>query len=475
MAGYACANLRAHGHRVRILDARQESFGRTIPRVLADSPELLAVHAVYFWERTPELFDFLKQLRRQGLSCPIALFGFFPSLCWRDLLAQYPEVDFVVVGEPEATLAELADAGGRPAGAMAGLAQRLGGRPGLERPRPPLEDLDSLPVPVRPGLGQMETVSVLASRGCFNGCSFCLIPALDQGRTLWRGRSAEAVIREISDLIARGKSDFYFVDPNFVGPGARGRRRALEMARALAPLPLTFGLETRAAGLDPELIQALAGAGLVSLLLGLESASPAALARMGKNAAPADNLAAVRAVRDAGLEPEIGFLMFDADAGLDDAAANLAFLQEADLLGRLGRTANLLCHRQIALKGSRLYARALAQGRLRPRGALGFEGVIAHRDSLLDWLAGAVQTLCLHVLRCMGEPGSPIHWSLEGRRIEPFNAVNRFLIESFVRLLGVCRSRDRPPDGQWTDSLLNEHIFQIQALLAGAEFEKEAS
>ena len=48
--------------------------------------------------------------------------------------------------------------------------------------RAPIESPDRLAFPLRPSLELEQTVSVLASRGCYNHCSFCLVPALDQGK-----------------------------------------------------------------------------------------------------------------------------------------------------------------------------------------------------------------------------------------------------------------------------------------------------
>ncbi len=457
MAGYAAAAMARAGAEVSLLDARTWSFARTEERVLAARPDLLAVHAVYFWEHTGTLFDFLARLKSRGLAGPICLFGFFPSLVWRPMLESLPWLDLVVVGEPEETLARLVTPGGlADAAGIAGLAaagcRRL-------RPRPPLARLERLAPPWRPGLEQQKTVSILASRGCYNRCSFCLVPAL--GGRGWRGRPVESVVGEMAALVERGKRDFYFVDPNFIGPGARGRSRARRLARALAGLGIGFGLETRAADLERPLLEELVRAGLTSLLLGLESAHPAALERMGKNTPPEKNLAAIQAVRAVGLEPEVGFLMFDAQGELAEVEANFAFLEGAGLLDRLSRTANLLSHQQIALKGTPLYARAAAQGRLLPRGVLGFEGVLAFRDPRVAWLAGLVRSLCLEVLEMGCRPQSALYWRREAPGREPFSRVNRFLVRAFRELLQRARGLAREPSPAWSAGLLEEYRREL--------------
>jgi radical SAM superfamily enzyme YgiQ (UPF0313 family) len=210
---------------------------------------------------------------------------------------------------------------------------------------------------------------------------------------------------------------------------------------------------------------ALAGAGLTSLLLGLESGSQDALDRMGKNSTLGQNLAAIAAVREAGLEPEVGFIMFEPRSTLEDLAANLAFLRQARLLDRLGRTANLLHHHQIALRGTRLYAQSLAEGRLVPEGALGFHGRLIYRDPRVAWLARAMRALCLKVLLAMGDLASGLHWNRESKQ-EPYASLNALLVEQFERLLSLCRSWVGDPCPREAASLLEQGRREVEHALA---------
>jgi 5-methoxy-6-methylbenzimidazole methyltransferase len=467
MAGYACASLERAGAEVEILDARRWSFQRCEQHILDDPPELLAVHAVYFWENTHTLFESLQRLKERGLQAPICVFGFFPSLCWQEMLTTYGCIDLVAVGEPELTLAELAS-GADPRN-VAGLALAGPGGAQLNRPRPPLKDLGALPHPLRPGLRFEATVSILASRGCYNACSFCLIPALHGGNNLWRPRPVADIIGEVKHLRSQDKREFYFVDPNFIGPGKAGRQRTLQLARALAPLGIGFGLETRAGDLRPELMAALKEAGLNSMLLGLESASPAALKRMNKNILPKANLTAIEIARRAGVEPEVGFMMFEARGSLQEVAENFAFLQRANLLDRLSRTANLLCHQQIALKGTPLYAQSTREGRLTPSGVLGFEGKLSFDDHRLAWLAQVTQAMCLRVLRESSRPDSPLFWQNEKPGREPYLWFNDLLLEQFARMLKLAHGLGSEPDAAWTAGLLDEVMAQIESLIQRAQ------
>jgi anaerobic magnesium-protoporphyrin IX monomethyl ester cyclase len=467
MTGYAASSLQAAGQDAFIVDAAQLSFKNTVRKIMEKSPDLLAVHAVYFWEHTEKLFHMLTDLREQGYSGIICLYGFFPTLAWEDILAQAKAVDCVVVGEPEETLVDLtgviATAGvAKPA---PGLAARLEGKPIFPGFRKPLIPLDKLPFPARPWIKHEETTSILASRGCYNGCSFCLIPTLDGNKAVWRKRSIVNVAEEIRLMKEFGKTDFYFVDPNFIGPGQAGQEHAKALAAAISEFGITFGLETRASDINKSLVQILHNAGLTSLLLGIESGSSRVLQRLHKRTTVADNERAIAHIREVGIEPEIGFIMFDPESTIEDIQDNLDFLDRNHLLDRLDRTANLLYHDQIAFKGTLGYRIALTQERLKPYGLWGFEGEKIYADYRTGWLASHMRILSKHILKEMSRSDSRISW----RQIEAgenlFPEINEVLVQNFKKGLYQATQLQRPPKTSWSDKQRAVALDEIDACL----------
>lgn len=467
MTGYVASSLLEAGFDVEIIEATGRSFAETT-RMLIDTPsELLAVHAVYFWEGTGELFKMLSELKMKGYGGKICLFGFFPTLAWEDLLNHLPEVDCIVVGEPEKTMVELArflKNGIIPR--CEGLAARVQGQARLFGLRAPIDPLDQLPFPMRPSLEKEETVSILASRGCYNGCSFCLIPTLNGGRPAWRGRTTANVAAEVAEVMKQGKKDFYFADPNFIGPGKTGRDQALDLSRALKELDITFGLETRANDLSGPLMQNFSRAGLSSLLLGIESGSPRVLKRLNKHTTVAQNERAIAAVRDAGIEPEIGFIMFEPASTLEDVVENLKFLERNRLLDRLDRTANLLYHYHIPFKGTLGYEQALKQKMLVPEGLFGFEGRLLYEDYRVGWLAGIMRSLCRFILKEMGQGTSNIYWNAETGKAKAFRPVNDQLVEIFKRILNTATGLESLPEADRTGKRLTKAREELAQALA---------
>jgi radical SAM superfamily enzyme YgiQ (UPF0313 family) len=465
MTGYTAACLLDAGFEATIVDASHWTFAETTKRLLDDPPNLLAVHAVYFWERTNLLFDMLSDLKRNNRDVLICLFGFFPTLAWRDIMAHFPDIDYVIVGEPEETIVDLARHMERGIdNELRSLAVRIHDKPVLSGIRGPISNLDGLPYPLRPDIQNAQMICVQASRGCYNGCSFCLIPALTGGKTAWRGRSVQDVVCEVTELVQNGHTDIYFVDPNFIGPGKAGRERAFELARSLSELGITFGMETRADDLTYPLMKALADAGLTSLLIGLESGSHGVLSRLSKNTSVKENQDAIEMVREAGLDPELGFIMFEPESTLNDILDNFLFLKENRVLDRLSRTVNILHHQQILLKGTSGYESALNKGRLIPRGFLGFEGELVYDDHRVAWLSGPVKSICRFVLHEMDKPQSPIYWERESDSRAVFGRVNDRLVEVFEQLLKMSRNPTKGTDSAWTESLLSELTGDIRTL-----------
>ncbi len=438
MGGYVAASLKQAGHDICYLDAANKGwdFGKTLEKVLDLSPDLICVNAVYIWEHTTKLIDFLWEIKANGFAGHVSLFGFFPTLAYNEILKNAYLVDSIALGECENTFVQLATrlARGENWKDTTGLAFLSSTGVKLSGIRSPEKNLEKLPFPLRE-LEPTSTASILASRGCYNHCSFCPIPSFYNNGPLWRGRTPENVYKEMAELTDKGYGDFYFADPNFIGPGKNGKKRISMLMDLILPLKITFGMETRPNDLDAYILERLVLAGFKSLLLGIESASLHVLDGLNKGSIHNnDGKRAIDLCRDAGIEPEIGFLMFVPDSSVDDLKINFEFLKENNLLDRLDRTANIIGHRQIVFMGTSGYRQFEEEGRLKKAGVLGFEGDVSYRDEKVRWISGIMVHACLFVLAHMEKADSPVHWRKSHDCPESLR-VNRYLVSLFDDLL----------------------------------------
>ncbi len=446
IGGYAASALKHAGHEVSYVDTTVTgiNFKETEELIESNDPDMLCVNAVYFWEHTGWLFEMLDSLRQNGFKGHINLIGFFPTLAYRAILENMNAVDSVIAGECEDSivlLAERLEKGGDISG-IPGVAVLKNNAVIMAAPVKVSDDPDRFIFPERAVSEGSATASILASRGCYNHCAFCLVPPYYGRGPLWKGRSPENIILEMKGLIEQGFSDFYFIDPNFIGPGKKGRARAEKLMDMIKPMSITFGMETRPNDLDHHIFEKMVQSGLQSLLLGVESGSGNILEGLNKGAKVNASEEAIRICRDYGIEPEIGFLMFVPDASLNDLEHNYDFLMRNSLLDRLDRTANLLAHRQIVMTGTSGFEMYEEQGRLKRAGVLGFEGDVEYRDERVKLVSDAVIFLCLYVLENMEKPESPIYWEKKGvdKEYDKVSlSVNKYLVRVFTEFVSMVR------------------------------------
>lgn len=471
MSGYIASVLQQHGCEVVIHDAylSGESFDQTFKKLTETDTGLLGVHAVYFWEHTGELFTLLGRIKTARPELPIILYGIFPTFACRKLLQNYPFIDGIIIGEPELTFLEIIrmmEAGKAPVSeSVAGFACRINNSITINKPRALIDPLDGLPFPLR-HRESLETIggSILGSRGCYGNCTFCCINPFYGPKPCWRGRTPDNIAAEIEALLpALDKKYVYFLDPNFFGKGRGGKLRALEIAGRLKEYSLRFGLESRCNDIDARTLAKLVDAGLQDVFLGIESGSPASLARMKKGVALDKTRAAVRLLREYNVSVTPGFIMFEADATLTDIRDNFAFLKSQGLLNKLSHTANVLYHREIALSGMKNFMRFEKQGRLLQKDSLGYEGIYRFSDPAVGFLADVMSLVCRRLLKIMEHNQASICWKNGDNRVT--EKINEYLIKSFEYAMGRLLLHELPLDEETKQGLQEKAINYIEGLI----------
>lgn len=207
LAGY----VRQQGHEVAIFDATfaedETDFLEALDR---EKPDLVGISALL-----PSREMALTMARLAHQRGAVVIVGGHDPTRSPHFYASQPEIDIVVHHEGEqtiATLLNLADSGQLTVESLVeepGLAFRLDGRIVVNEPRPPIENLDALPLPARDlidmdrylntwvEMNGYSSLTISTARGCPFGCEWCRDGVHGNG---FRQRSPENVAAEVKVL-----------------------------------------------------------------------------------------------------------------------------------------------------------------------------------------------------------------------------------------------------------------------------------
>jgi len=304
-------------------------------------------------------------VRRASPATVICFGGWHPTL--------YPEetlnlgvADCIVMGEGEQSFCELSRAldrrGEADLAALEGIAgvgyRTRSGEVRIGSRREPIRDLDSLPFPAYELIDAERyshllattdhVVSIMTSRGCPHGCSFC-----DLRRTPCRSRTPAAILEEIRHWHGRGVREFFIQDDNFT----MNRRRALDFCRLLAAsgLDITYKISSRVDHLDNDLLAALKASGCARIYLGVESGSQKMLDYLEKGVTLQQTRDTFRLAQVHGIDCCAYIMIGIPDEGKEEIEQTRRFVKEL-------RPRHLQCSICTPMPETKLYHNLMEQG-----------------------------------------------------------------------------------------------------------------
>jgi anaerobic magnesium-protoporphyrin IX monomethyl ester cyclase len=310
---YVAAAFEAAGAEVRIFDyiVRGYSPQKLQSELDAFMPEVIGTNSVTmnFYAAA----GILRTAKHHAPSLITLMGGPHVSFDYRDVLAAYPEIDIVVIGEGEETLKELIPLLHRKEQwhQVKGIAFMNEGRLVVTSPRPFIEDLDSLPMPARHLLPVSRyqalgfPVSIITSRGCPNKCIFC------QGRRMVgmkvRYRSPEAVADEMERILSLGFTRINIADDFFTS----NRKRVSRICEEILRRKLTFSWSAfaRVDSCSKEVLELMKKAGCDTVSFGIESGNPDMLKRIKKGITLDQARHAVSMCKDVGMGVFLSFMV----------------------------------------------------------------------------------------------------------------------------------------------------------------------
>lgn len=287
--------LKKAGFAVKLFHFSTLEIEEYAPRLVALKP-LFIGFSVFTGD---EMDSYIKTSRyiKTHSNTPVVWGNAHPSLLPEQCLNE-DYIDFVVIGEGEITMVELAKAlkEQAPVSSIKGIGYKgIGGRVCINERREFIKNLDDYSLDwdlvdieryIKPYWELDRVLQFVTSRGCPHNCGFCYNLVFNKRR--FRAHSAEKVVAEINRL--KEKHDLqgvFFWDDNFFA----NRQRAFEI---VSKVDLPYYAEARLDRFDEDFARKLAETRCRLLLTGAESGSDRVLKLINKGATVADTMRATR-------------------------------------------------------------------------------------------------------------------------------------------------------------------------------------
>jgi anaerobic magnesium-protoporphyrin IX monomethyl ester cyclase len=266
---------------------RDVSYKEIFKNIKADIFGLTAATYTRF-----EAIRIAETLKSYFPGVPVIAGGPHFMYCAKDTLEKVPGIDIIVRGEGDLTIVELTRAieTGTELERVKGITFRANNRVVETPDRDIFKDLDSLPIysgysfETYPEFlfdfpGQIPATSVMTSRGCPYNCIFCAKAGMK-----YRVRSAEGVVDELVRLKETHKVEgINFLDLTFTANAAHVK--AVCNAIINRGLNIKWWCESRV-NIRLDLLELMKKSGCVSMVIGVESGSPATLRSISKDINP---------------------------------------------------------------------------------------------------------------------------------------------------------------------------------------------
>ncbi|MDI6902780.1 MAG: radical SAM protein [Methanocellales archaeon] len=261
----------------------------------------------------PHLYYNLKasEIIKEEHGVPVVWGGIHPTIL-PEVTINVPFIDYVVIGEGEETIVELAERlrRGRSVKGVNGLCYKENGNVIINEWRPFVKNLDRYVLPwelvdvekyVQKQWGVERVLPIITSRGCPYDCGFCYNTYVHKRR--WRAHSPDYVISQVSFLKERYDiQGINFYDANFFTDKSRA-------FKILSSINMPWAAEVRADEFDMEFGKKMKEFLCRELFIGAESGSDRVLKIINKEITTEQIDNAVKICNEFGIRASLSFML----------------------------------------------------------------------------------------------------------------------------------------------------------------------
>ena len=272
------ALLKREGHLTELVMTRDVE--KAVAQIISARPDIVAFSTLTGTGDFEWSLEVAHGVKERNKSILMAFGGIHPTILPEDTIG-HEAVDIICRGEGEFPMLELCDclAARKDYSGIANLWVKTSAGIVRNPVRPLIQDLDILPFPDRDlyqkygYFNHLEAIDVMAGRGCFFSCSYCMNTLLKE-MYLGKGKfvrrfSPEYVVEELKEVKRKFKpKSFTFVDELFTSNKSWMKEFAPQYK---ACVHLSFSCSVTADTIDEENAAWLAEAGTVMVAMGVET------------------------------------------------------------------------------------------------------------------------------------------------------------------------------------------------------------
>lgn len=337
---YLTSYLQSEGYRADMLNAHDKEMDNyAVMNWLASRKTYKIIGVSCTSQRLyPYVRELIRMCRKQYPDTLIVTGGIFPTMEYKKIMADLPELDLVMLGEGEVAYAAIANwfiNGKDRLEEIAGIVYRT--HNGIVvNDIVPVKNYDGRPFPMREKIDfnkyEEKFLRLLGGRGCYGRCAFCSTIKCLNELNINRGkvyRDVNDIVNEIEQLIDEtGIHSFSFYDDIFYDRSRRGIAWIHAFVETIKEhkLNIEFNIKMRTTDITETEIKGLSEVGLTTVFLGVESGIQRILDEMKKDATVEDSINAVNILRRYNVEIVYGYMGIIATMSFKELKENLDFI-----------------------------------------------------------------------------------------------------------------------------------------------------
>lgn len=310
---YVAAAFESAGAEVKIFDYIVSAYSKEKLEKQLDAFRPDAVGATSVTMNFYEAHQIIRDVKHYNPEIITMMGGPHVSFTAEETLKKYPDIDLIVVGEGEDTIAELTPVLTEKNRwqDIRGIAYRNNGGIVMTGKRDFIADIDRIPSPARHLLPISRyralgfPVSLITGRGCPYACIFCLGRKMVGSKV--RKRNPARVLDEIETILGYGFDRINIADDLFT----TDKERVREICTGIKERSLKFlwSAFARVDTVSQEVFDLMAAAGCDSVSFGVETGNPEMLKRIKKGIKLEQVHSAVRMCQQAGMIAHASFII----------------------------------------------------------------------------------------------------------------------------------------------------------------------